>query len=117
MIRRSARIFRADFRVPGGRPIGYTRRGEWGYGRRGPVISTRRDFVGAALVVFSLLGGGGIFQRGTGSVPGAHAAQQPCAPTAPDQEGPFYKPNAPERATIGRGLVVAGAVRSAGQCA
>lgn len=81
------------------------------------MISTRRDFVGAALAAVSLLVGGGIFQRGTGSVPGAHAAQQPCAPTASDQEGPFYKPNAPERATIGRGLIVAGAVRSAGNCA
>ena len=44
-------------------------------------------------------------------------AQSTCVPTRPDSEGPFYKPNAPERASIGRGLVVAGVVRKAGNCA
>lgn len=43
-------------------------------------------------------------------------AQPACVPTAPDMEGPFYKPNAPERASTGRGLVVSGAVRSASGC-
>jgi protocatechuate 3,4-dioxygenase beta subunit len=37
--------------------------------------------------------------------------------TAPDAEGPFYVPNAPERSQIGRGLVVTGVVRTAGSCA
>ena len=45
------------------------------------------------------------------------AAQAPCRPTAPDAEGPFYTPNAPERSSIGRGLVVSGTVRTAGSCA
>lgn len=47
----------------------------------------------------------------------ARAAQQACAPTAPDAEGPFYKPNAPERASIGHGLAISGAVRTTGSCA
>jgi protocatechuate 3,4-dioxygenase beta subunit len=47
------------------------------------------------------------------------AAAQPrsCAPTAPDMLGPFYKPNAPERAKTGTGIVITGAVRSAKDCA
>ncbi|MBI4636213.1 MAG: intradiol ring-cleavage dioxygenase [Candidatus Rokubacteria bacterium] len=48
----------------------------------------------------------------------APAAGQPaCAPTPPDALGPFYEPNAPERTSTGRGLVVAGTVRSASGCA
>jgi protocatechuate 3,4-dioxygenase beta subunit len=31
-------------------------------------------------------------------------------------EGPFYKANAPERASTGRGLVISGTVRSASGC-
>ena len=45
------------------------------------------------------------------------AAEGACRPTARDAEGPFYKPNAPERASLGRGLVVTGIVRTAGSCA
>ena len=52
-----------------------------------------------------------------GSAGEARAAQQACAPTAADAEGPFYKANAPERGSIGRGLVASGAVRAAGSCA
>ena len=47
---------------------------------------------------------------------GTPAAQPACAPTRPDAEGPFYNPNAPERAGTGRGLVVSGTVRSAAGC-
>jgi protocatechuate 3,4-dioxygenase beta subunit len=49
----------------------------------------------------------------------AAAAPQPlsCAPTTPDMLGPFYKPDAPERAVTGHGLVVTGTVRSARGCA
>ena len=43
-------------------------------------------------------------------------AQARCAPTSADSEGPFYKPNAPERNNTGSGLVVAGTVRSATGC-
>jgi protocatechuate 3,4-dioxygenase beta subunit len=44
-------------------------------------------------------------------------AQRPCTPTAPDSLGPFYTPNAPERASTGRGIAVSGVVRSAPGCA
>jgi protocatechuate 3,4-dioxygenase beta subunit len=44
-------------------------------------------------------------------------AQPPCTPTAPDSLGPFYTPNAPERASTGRGIAVSGVVRSAAGCA
>ena len=44
-------------------------------------------------------------------------AQAPCVPTRADMEGPFYKAGAPVRAETGQGLVVVGAVRSAGGCA
>ena len=50
------------------------------------------------------------------SAPGAVAAQS-CPPTKPDALGPFYVPNAPERARTGQGLVVSGRVRSATGCA
>lgn len=50
------------------------------------------------------------------SAPLRTTAQAPCAPTAPDLEGPFYKPGAPIRESTGRGLVVKGTVKSAGAC-
>lgn len=48
----------------------------------------------------------------------AHAplAQTTCSPTPPDMEGPFYRANAPERASTGRGVVVSGVVRSSAGC-
>ena len=52
-----------------------------------------------------------------GAAPLPAQAQPPCAATAPDLEGPFYKPNAPMRESTGRGLTVSGAVKSAGSCA
>jgi protocatechuate 3,4-dioxygenase beta subunit len=45
------------------------------------------------------------------------SAQRPCTPTPPDSLGPFYTPNAPERASTGRGIAVSGVVRSAAGCA
>jgi len=45
------------------------------------------------------------------------AGEAACRPTAPDSEGPFYTTNAPERSSIGRGLVVTGVVRAVGSCA
>lgn len=44
----------------------------------------------------------------------AHAA--PCTPTEWDEIGPFYRPNAPVRASIGKGYVLSGTVRSAADC-
>jgi len=39
-----------------------------------------------------------------------HAAQ--CQPTPWDEIGPFYRPNAPVRSSIGKGYVLSGTVRS-----
>ncbi|HEY3097455.1 MAG TPA: intradiol ring-cleavage dioxygenase [Methylomirabilota bacterium] len=49
----------------------------------------------------------------------AAAAAQPssCTPTKADMLGPFYKPDAPERAVTGHGFVVSGTVRSTRGCA
>jgi protocatechuate 3,4-dioxygenase beta subunit len=40
-----------------------------------------------------------------------------CAPTPPDQLGPFYKRNAPLRDKVGSGYLLSGVVRSAANCA
>ena len=39
-----------------------------------------------------------------------------CTPTEPDELGPFYKPNAPVRSSVGKGYVLTGTVRSAADC-
>ncbi|OGW34567.1 MAG: hypothetical protein A2010_03800 [Nitrospirae bacterium GWD2_57_9] len=46
--------------------------------------------------------------------PGAAAAN--CKPTEPDMLGPFYKPNAPARSSVGKGYVLQGTVRSSKDC-
>ena len=40
-----------------------------------------------------------------------------CDPTPTDHMGPFYKPNAPERSSVGEGYVLTGRVKSAEDCA
>jgi len=40
-----------------------------------------------------------------------------CAPTEEDVMGPFYKPNAPVRSSVGKGYVLHGVVRSSRDCA
>jgi protocatechuate 3,4-dioxygenase beta subunit len=39
-----------------------------------------------------------------------------CEPTSSDVMGPFYKPNAPIRASVGKGYLVQGTVRSSIDC-
>ena len=39
-----------------------------------------------------------------------------CSPTPWDEIGPFYRPNAPVRSTIGTGYLLSGTVRAAGDC-
>ena len=63
--------------------------------------------------LFATLIGGLLVLSMTSALP----AQSGCPPTRPDAEGPFYKPNAPRRATIGSGFVVEGVVRSTKGCA
>ena len=38
--------------------------------------------------------------------------EEKCQPTEPDALGPFYKPGAPERTSVGQGYVLSGVVRS-----
>jgi protocatechuate 3,4-dioxygenase beta subunit len=45
--------------------------------------------------------------------PVAGSPAPPCSPTEPDMLGPFYKPNAPMRSSVGKGYVLKGFVRSA----
>ena len=40
-----------------------------------------------------------------------------CAPTVPDAQGPFYKPNAPLRNSVGKGYALSGTVMSSKDCA
>jgi protocatechuate 3,4-dioxygenase beta subunit len=44
------------------------------------------------------------------------AANFECAPTPGDSEGPFYKPNAPLRSSVGKGYLLSGTIRSAKDC-
>jgi protocatechuate 3,4-dioxygenase beta subunit len=39
-----------------------------------------------------------------------------CPPTEPDMLGPFYKPDAPVRSSVGKGYVLSGVVRSSKDC-
>jgi len=39
-----------------------------------------------------------------------------CTPTPWDEIGPFYRPNAPQRNSIGKGYFLSGTVRSAADC-
>jgi protocatechuate 3,4-dioxygenase beta subunit len=61
----------------------------------------------AALAFLSALSG----------IEGSEAAEFKCAPTPADSEGPFYKPNAPMRTSVGKGYALSGAVTSARDCA
>jgi len=40
-----------------------------------------------------------------------------CKPTPPDMLGPFYRPDAPVRGSVGKGYLLKGAVRSSKDCA
>jgi hypothetical protein len=46
--------------------------------------------------------------------PCAQAAK--CVPTPWDEIGPFYRPNAPARGSIGKGYLLSGTVRSSADC-
>lgn len=43
-------------------------------------------------------------------------AAMTCTPTPQDEIGPFYRPNAPVRTTIGKGYILQGVVRDASTC-
>ncbi len=44
------------------------------------------------------------------------ALAETCRPTEPDMLGPFYKPNAPVRSSVGKGYVLEGKVKSSADC-
>ena len=44
------------------------------------------------------------------------ASSTQCKPTRPDSLGPFYKPDAPQRVSVGSGYRLDGVVRSAATC-
>jgi protocatechuate 3,4-dioxygenase beta subunit len=67
-----------------------------------------------ALVAFGLFA---VVTPGTGPALAQQKTGGPCTPTRPDALGPFYVPNAPERAVTGKGLIVRGRVRSGEGCA
>jgi len=46
----------------------------------------------------------------------AAAADYRCAPTRPDADGPFYRPGAPLRNSLGSGYLLFGEVKSARDC-
>ena len=50
-------------------------------------------------------------------IPAGMAGARNCPPTPWDEIGPFYRPNAPVRSTIGTGYVLSGTVRSTTECA
>jgi protocatechuate 3,4-dioxygenase beta subunit len=47
---------------------------------------------------------------------GKHLSAATCEPTSNDALGPFYKPNAPVRSSVGTGYVLQGVVRTAKDC-
>ncbi|HWR73774.1 MAG TPA: intradiol ring-cleavage dioxygenase [Nitrospirota bacterium] len=67
-----------------------------------------KRFSGNAALVF--LGGLMVFVLAAESPAGT------CTPTEPDMLGPFYKPGAPMRSSVGKGYVLKGTVRSAKDC-
>lgn len=78
-----------------------------------------RSGIGPILAVAAALTGMAGFAQGGSTVATlqALAASASCTPTRPDILGPFYKPNAPARSSVGRGHVLKGTVRSAAGCA
>lgn len=77
-------------------------------------------FAGQAPAATSGPTASGFASRPAGEAAGVAAAPTPlttsCEPTRPDALGPFYKPNAPLRTSVGSGYVLAGTVRAAGNC-
>ena len=60
---------------------------------------------------------GAAMAAGCSALPPEAAGDGPCSPTRGAGLGPMYRPNAPERAGTGQGLVVSGTVRSTAGCA
>jgi len=48
-------------------------------------------------------------------VPAADGSER-CTPTRPDTLGPFYKADAPQRSSVGKGYLLTGRVKSSADC-
>lgn len=73
------------------------------------MIDTQKQAVCRYIVAIS-----GILLLLVTNIETVHAVR--CKPTPWDEIGPFYRPNAPLRSSIGRGYLLSGAVRSADDC-
>ena len=67
------------------------------------ILSARFDFVRLFIVLQMLMSA-------------QTALAVTCTPTPWDEIGPFYRPNAPERNSIGKGYLLSGTVRAAEDC-
>ncbi len=87
--------------------------GQWP--RRGCIGTRQRYILGMKSVKLRLavLIGFFLFM----SLSTATAQADGCQPTEPDMLGPFYKPDAPVRSSVGEGYLLQGTVRSAPACA
>jgi hypothetical protein len=77
---------------------------------------------GLMLVLFGpqLIGGtkeaGAASANPAGGPEASENRKSSCRPTPPDGLGPFYKPSAPVRSSVGKGYSLSGVVRSARDC-
>jgi protocatechuate 3,4-dioxygenase beta subunit len=82
-------------------------------------ISARLSVLSVTVIFFGLvfiinLAKPSAVASSAGSLALASATQ--CKPTRPDSLGPFYKPDAPQRISVGSGYRLDGVVRSAATC-
>jgi protocatechuate 3,4-dioxygenase beta subunit len=70
----------------------------------------------AGLIVLAMALGRGSFAAGDSSMKISQKTEAACEPTPPDALGPFYKPEAPLRTSVGKGYILAGAVKSSTDC-
>lgn len=70
------------------------------------LVSARRTVTAAIALVAAVLLGAQI----------AHAGPPACTVTRSDALGPFYRPNAPTRSSVGTGHILTGVVRSVTGC-
>ena len=88
------------------------------FGKGVEVVRKSLSTVIIGLGVMVCLAGSGLGQGSDSEAPVVSAVQKEfaCPPTPPDGMGPFYKPNAPLRNSVGEGYVLKGVVRSAVDC-
>jgi protocatechuate 3,4-dioxygenase beta subunit len=78
--------------------------------------SVQRKFIFSLLFVFLFLSSESLIAENSYRIAQSKNQAIGCIPTPPDAMGPFYKPNAPLRNSVGKGYVLRGRVRSADDC-